>query len=314
MTKRGSDILRVIAGLFAALGLTACASSASKPAPVGEVSVPTVELLGPGTAPFRVLRFTPKAGQRELMALTTTMGVGMSLGPGKTPPMTNMPPIAMTCEVETTEVRPDGTFRTRFAILAAQVEPDPTFPIDMAVALASAVEPLVGLQGTARMTDRGITLEAQVAVPADADPATRQLLDGIKASLTQLGVPLPIEAVGVGARWRVNSELDNAVRVRQTMMVELLELDATHATLRMSIAQSAARQRIKVAGLPATTVVDLTSLTGDGVGDVALDLGRLVPDSSHLEMRTLTKSLISGDGEELPMAMTMTVTVDIAPR
>jgi len=276
--------------------------------------MPKVELLSPGSTPLRLLRLTPKAGVRELMMLTTTMGTGMNFEAGKAPPVMTMPPIVLTCEVVANEPAADGSFERHFTILAAAVDPDPAFPIDLAVALASAVEPLVGLKGWSRMNDRGITLASNIGLSPNADPATRQLIDNLAESLTQLGAPLPLEAVGVGARWRVVSELQGEARVRQTTMVALTELVGVNATLRLDISQTAPRQRIKAPGLPATTVVELVSLEGEGDAEVAIDLGKLVPDASHLDMKTLVKALVTGDDQKLPLALQTTLSVDIAPR
>jgi len=301
----------------AALACIALACASSPTAPTAELTaapIPKVELLSPGSAPLRLLRLAPKAGARELMTLTAKMGTGMNFEAGKGPPVMAMPPIVLTCELVATEPAADGTFEMHFTILAAAADPDPAFPIDLAVALASAVEPLVGLKGWSRMNDRGITLASNIGLSPNADPATRQLVDNLAGSLTQLGAPLPLEAVGVGARWRVVRELEGDARIRQTTMVELTELVGVNATLRLDISQTAARQRIKAPGLPATTVVELVSLEGEGDAEIAIDLGKLVPDASHLDMRTLVKALVTGDDQKLPLALGTTLSVDIAPR
>lgn len=304
----------------ALMALCGCASTGPAVREPGRLPTPTVELLTPGTGPLQVLRFTPKLGQREQMVLTLSMGVGMSMVAAP-PVVERMPAVALTCEVEVVSLDGDGTFGTRLTVLAAEFVEDPTAQVDVAVELASAIEPLVGMTAVSRTTSRGVTLATEVHAPSEVDAATRQMMDSVKESLAELMQPLPVEAVGVGARWRVQSDLDVGLRVRRTTMVELVEarpasgLAGTNVTLRVNVSQTAPRQVMKLPDTAATTVVTLTSLEGRGDGELALDLGHLVPDASHVALVVKTRAqVVDPTVGEFPLSVQMETTIDVVPR
>jgi len=315
MTKWGrGGIDWVVVSLLA---LTACASGAASPTPEpGQVALSRVELLAPGTGPLQVLRLTPKLGQKEQLVLTTQLSVGTSFSADQAPATTNLPSLALSCELEVTSVDQDGAFVTQLKVLAGGFEEDPAFPVDAAVELATTAEPLIGLTATSRTSDRGLVLAADVHVPSSATAPTRQLIENLKETLTQLALPLPVEAVGVGARWRVVSDLvTSGVRMRRTVMVELIELTGPNITLRTNVSQTAPRQLLKLADTPATTIVTLTSYEGRGEGELSLDLGRLVPDASHAMLSVQLGSHVSDPAAgELVVRMQTNTVNDIVPR
>src|SRR5690606_14688540 len=132
---------------------------------------------------------------------------------------------------------------------------------------------------------RGITLEADVVTPERLDETAKQLLDTAKGSVTQVGLALPEEPVGVRASWRVVTQVGGGFRaMRQSAFVQLVGMAGNEVTLRVTIEQTAPPQRMQTNG---ASTVDLVSMSSNGKGDVQIDLSRLVPIGSTIDLSTL---------------------------
>jgi len=182
----------------------------------------------------------------------------------------------------------------------------------VAEAMKSSLAGLRGLTGNGRMSDRGLNLGMQMKLPAGADPQLSQMMDQMKESFSSSSSPFPDEAVGPGAKWEYKTKLKSqGMTLNQSMTSELVSNEGDRLTLRNTIAQTAANQKIQNPAMPGMKM-DLTKLTGSGSGHSTLDLSRLLPVSATLEENTETAmSLDMGQQKQsMDMKMNMSVTIE----
>jgi hypothetical protein len=263
--------------------------------------VPVVKVTDAGSGPKKQLRFTAKKGLSRSMVMTMKMGMAMSMG-ANSMPMTVLPTMKLTMDMKVTEVSAAGDIKYTFALKQPEVIAEKGMPAAMVDAMKNASKGMAGLTGYAVVTSRGFTKEADIKVPADADPQMKQLMDSIKQSLYQISAPLPEEAVGVGAKWDTIMQLtQNGMTLDQTATNELVDLKGDSGKLKLTLKQSAKPQKVTVNGM----AVNVLSLNSNGTGETNLDFTRLVPSQASVTMHSDLKMEASGQKVGMQMDLTM---------
>ena len=83
-------------------------------------------------------------------------------------------------------------------------------PGDASRSFGSTRTSMVGLSAWAVMDARGQSLDSGLDLPAGLDPSLEQTLQGSIDAAQTASPPLPVEAVGVGARWRTLANVPSA--------------------------------------------------------------------------------------------------------
>jgi hypothetical protein len=105
----------------------------------------------------------------------------------------------------------------------------------------------------------------------------RDQLGGMVDNLQQLALPLPTEEVGVGARWEyARTVTQGGMTMTTTTTSELAAVDGDHVTITSTSRVAAPAQTITLGG----TTVEVERVTGEGHGQVTLDLARMVTTGS----------------------------------
>jgi len=238
-----------------------------------------VTLIDPGSHPRRPLRYRFRPDQAESMVIESR-GVG-STAIGDRQMKLPIPPLRTVYRIEAKEVMAAGDLRFGFRAESMEVIEAPgnnLLIVEGAKALFRAME---GLRGHGTITSRGIGLEAEVDEPRPKDPMVRQAVDGIRQSLRQFPIPLPEEAVGKGARWKVRMPVTaNGVEVEQTAVYKLVDVFGDRLFFEALSTSSASglefQEPIPFGGGKTRTVkVDSLELSGTDKG--TFDLARLVP-------------------------------------
>ena len=137
------------------------------------------------------------------------------------------------------------------------------------------------------MDNRGQIKSGNIVLPEGGDPITKQLFNQMSNSLSQFSSPVPLEAVGKGAKWRVSSSLDiGGIQLTQTTLYELVDLKDNVATLNVSMEQQAKSQELTPIGVPAGTTFTLKSLNSQGQGQIIMPLDAVMPIRSNLSIRS----------------------------
>lgn len=141
-----------------------------------------------------------------------------------------------------------------------------------------------GLSGEFTVSTTGAVLSSSVAIPPSANATVRTLLQQLSNQSSQLSVPLPTQAVGIGARWRATTHLSAVgVELSQTYEYTLVRHEGTRLTLEVGYTQTGARQPAAFPGLPAGVTAELTGWNITGTGTTVLDLSQVIAVEGHLE-------------------------------
>jgi hypothetical protein len=234
---------------------------------------PVVTLIGPGEEPRSPLRYRPVAGQRSTMFID--MAMTMTMGIADTPPKTiSTPPLRMALSFEVLHVDPSGTARIKSNVERVEVLARPSDPPELVQSIRSEMSPMVGLKTEASVTNRGFTRDAKADIPKNLSPKLRATVEGAQTMTQQVAAAFPVEPVGLGAHWRVDSKVtDGMMAFEQTTLVTLVEKTSDRVVLSLTIDQVAPRQPLKVPDAPpgAKTTLERYQGHGNGRSDLPLD-------------------------------------------
>jgi hypothetical protein len=277
-------------------------------------AVPTqVELLNAGAEPRQELRFRPTVNAKQTMTITTNMDVANSIS-GQPMPSVKIPESVMKMEVLVNQVDANGDIHFQFSFTDADVVADSTVPPELLNAMRSAIKQVVGLRGTSVSDNRGQIKSGSFVLPEGSDPMIRQLFEQMSNSLDQFSSPLPKEAIGIGAKWRVSSSLNlGLMKLTQTTNYELVALQDNVATLNVSVEQQANSQQLTPPGVPSGMTLTLKSLNSQGQGQMVMPLDEAMPIRSTMSIRSKNEMNVrqAGSGEETPIKTNLTMQMSL---
>jgi hypothetical protein len=231
-----------------------------------------LKLLDAGSAPRKVLRIAPTPGDKQTMDLTLT--TELDLGGGQA---IKMPPITMAMEVTVKSVSEEGGIAFEAVIGEAGVAEEPGVMPEVAAAMKASLTGIDGLSIAGTLSNRGLTESSQIKMPAGASLQVRQQVEQMQDALANFATPFPEEAIGIGARWEVRQPIQSqGMNINQAVTYELASLEGDLVSLECAIVQQAANQRFENPSLPGMQV-DLTKMTGQGTGELTLDLTKIGP-------------------------------------
>jgi hypothetical protein len=173
---------------------------------------------------------------------------------------------------------------------------------------------LKNIKGTVIVTNRGVAKDMQLDMTKLSNPQFGQMLDSLKTSLNSLALPLPEEAVGLGARWQVRQALSSGgATLFQTVDCELSAMTATSATIKTNVAQTAPPQPMQSALLPPGTDVSIESMTGTGTGTMTIAFDALVPTGDVTSKSTMVMAINAG-GTVQRMTLQSALKMSVSPR
>lgn len=193
----------------------------------GEVSV---VLLDAGAEPRTELRLAIAPGCSEVMSLTTIQEIDQVIDGVAEP---GAGPLATIMEFESTMEPENGNFRITSTVVGATAGPDT--PPFMADEINDQLQSIVGLTTRTTFTDRALQVPGSASIDgAGALGEFESMLD----SLSEVQAPLPLEAVGIGARWQTISALElEGLIVYNITENELVSLDGTVVELNVTASQ-----------------------------------------------------------------------------
>jgi hypothetical protein len=254
----------------------------------------SVKLLEAGSAPRRKLRYTLKAGSKDVMVMTMKMDMAMQLD-GKKMPATPTPAMQMTMTIDVTDAD-DEQFAYTFRMTDAKFVGDVNAPDNVKTIMENQLRQIVGLEGDAVVTNRGFGLSGAIRVPPDSPPNVQQMMKGLEKSMGEMCAPLPEEEVGVGGSWQVDQELNaNGLSMKQTVVHTLQELSEDSFTSEIQVKQVAEKQTLKLPGLPAGASLELDAFDGKGQGKVKVLSHSAVPYSTVESSNTMISRASFGE-------------------
>lgn len=289
--------------MFRPLLTAACAVLALAGATAHAQSSSTVKLLEPGSGQRQPLRYRFESGRTETARMDTTMQMTM-VAPGIQLPMVPPTPITMELRLRTTEVAADGSARLSFEVLSAGAGGDGPAAAQLNPTLAG----LKGMSGSYALDNRGQVSSSQMATAGAATGAMAPSGADIQEQMQQLALPLPAEAVGIGARWQAMQQTSaNGLEVTQTTEYTLRSRSGDQVELEVKIVDVTLPD---LAGLvPGASV---SSATMSGGGTMNLNLASLVPRGS-MDIEMAIAMALDLQGASQSMAMHVKMKQDVAP-
>lgn len=274
---------------------------------------PQVKLLEAGAEPRQALRLKPKPGEKQSVTMTakTTLTVESAAAPAQ--PL-SMPGIQMSLSVLPKSQTPEGIIDFETVFGEIEVVGGNGIPPQVADAIKASMSGLKGLLLTVTMTDRGFAKKVEATLPAGADPATRKAMEEMKDSVADTKFLLPEEPVGPGAKWEVKNRIKpQGVTMDSTTTYELVSNEGGVLTIRSTIRQTAAAQKIPNPFLPGTTA-DLTKYVGTGTESLTVDLGKTFPTQQSVENHDEKSVAMDVAGQRQIMTMKTDTTVRVEPK
>lgn len=271
-----------------------------------------VELLSAGNEPKQQLRFTPPANTKQSVQMTMKINMAMSVG-GQTQPTLDSPPIKMVMETNVTQVDANGDIHANFSYADADVVASANTPPEVVNAMRSQLKKIVGLSGSMVVDNQGNTKQVNFNLPEELDPNAKRMAEQLVSSFKQISSPVPTEAVGVGAKWKVpNSVTVNGMALNQVATYELVELKNNVATLQLNMEQQGGGQKINPAGLPPGASVDLKSLTSKGNGKITMALNQILPVNSTMSVQSNMEMAVKEPNSQKETTMGMQSVMNIS--
>lgn len=263
----------------------------------------TVRLLEPGSGQQQPLRYRFESGRTETARLDSTVQMTM-VATGVQLPLVEATPITMELRLRTAEVAADGSARLAFEVLSAQATGNSATAAQMNAALAG----LKGLSGNYSLDSRGMVSIGQSAASSRAPGASTPSVAEIQEQMQLLATPLPVEPVGVGARWQaVQQTTTNGLEVTQTTEYTLRSRNGNQVELEVKVVDVKLPDLGGV--LPGASV---SSATSSGSGRANVNLAGLVPRSSQDTEMAIAVAL-DLQGLSQSMAMHVKIRQEIAP-
>lgn len=260
------------------------------PTTTSPAAQPKVELLNAGTKPKQELRFKPTVNAKETATMTMSMDIATFIS-GKPVPKINLPASVMTMEMVATKIDALGNIHYQFTYSDADIVGDRTALPKVIDAMRSQIKKIVGLSGSVIVDNRGQTKAHSLDLPEGLDKNTKEMIEQMSNSINQLSSPVPEQAVGIGAKWRVSSSPNiGGMKLAQVATYQLVSLQNNVATFSVNIKQHAAPQNLIQPGLPVGTTLTLKSFDSQGQGQVTMGLNQLTPIHSTMSMRSNTET------------------------
>ena len=238
-------------------------------APPPETDPPQV--LDPGQEPLRAVRLVLRKGQVSTISFTSDSRVDQDTG-SRTQRL-DSPPITQVLTYTVGAVTSEGAAVT-VELTAIRVATEGTQVAAAAArALQKQLHALIGLTGTATITTLGELQHLTFDPPSTAGKALRARIAALEQQVGTLGPTLPVEPVGIGARWTATGTLTaGGVRTTSTATYTVTALSARSIAYTATLAATAEPQDLALQGLPKGTTARLESstLTGSATGSLSL--------------------------------------------
>lgn len=275
-------------------------------------TAPVVKLIDAGSNPKSKLRMTPAKGSKQTSIMTMKMDQEMVMR-GQKMPATPTPAMQFTMEVAVTDVATNGDIAFEFSYPKVSLVEDDKVQAAVKEAMKGMLKSMEGLSGSALVTNRGFTKEADMKLPPKANAQIKAMIDGMKESLSRVSAPLPEEPIGVGGKWSVTQLVEaNGMKLKQTSTHTLNKFDGTKYDLSVEVTQTADPQEVKTPGLPVGSTMTLKSLESTGKGTMMLDVTRVFPVSEIKSDSKISMKMNTG-GQDLSMEIDMKMEMSIGP-
>ncbi|UVE95041.1 hypothetical protein [Dietzia sp. B32] len=237
---------------------------------------PVVDLIDAGGGERRVLAYAPS--REPAVVAVTRSATSRTEVPGAEPRSDDTPAQTLTVEGRS---EPDVDGAQRATVTAREFT-----SVDELRNAQFATAP--GFTVTWNRSADGVVRELSLAAPSAATDAARAGVEITANAVSDATVAFPTEAIGVGARWTVTRQVDDAVAPTRVVTYELVGLEGDVATVRST---TTAPDPAATLAAPASdggpgVTLDVESYEVDGSGELTVDLRAALPVDGTTESST----------------------------
>lgn len=277
---------------------------------IAKADPPTVTIDRAGANPKEVLRLAPTVGEEESVVMTMTMKMKMAMAGQRIPAVTT-PPIVIDVHARVDELK-DTRMKITYAVDGMHVGQSKDANPAMVETLKSMLDNMDSFQAHLEMDLRGVLYGGYVDVPVGLPAPMQQMTEQLQQSFAQLQVPLPEEAVGVGAKWTAVSTVDQGgMQIEQTAKYQLLSREGTNLKLKLTVSQKLVDPNFKPPGMPGVSA-KIGAFQSGGGGKLELSLAHLTPTSLESTIKLKMAMDISAMGQQQKQDMEMEMALVLA--
>ncbi len=267
---------------------------------------PKVELLSAGADPKQELRYSFKEGRSQEWVMDQLVNVAIKDAKQRG----NMPGVKMTVRIDTDKVEPNGVGHLRLSYSKAEVG-ESTLPAAVLEEMSKTFAQITRVKGTQVITNRGFILRSTFDATGVESEQLKAIIDSMQQSMKQLSNPLPKEPVGVGAKWKVDYDVElMGMALKQSANYEVVAMDGRKLELKVTLSQEAKDTKMALPGMPGAAQVEVKEIDSKGSGTSTLHLDNLLPTSNlSVETKLVTRE---AKGKEVSMNVTTTVSIALA--
>jgi hypothetical protein len=269
-------------------------------------------VLDAGQPPRRKLRYAWHIDQKEQLSMDLRTAAATE-AEGTRQTEVPLPSVHVAIDIDPQSVSPNGDLRFAWHVSSTTVDAGSETPSQVTEGMRAEVGEIGRLSGSALVTSSGLAKEVTVDTGANGSASGGQMAEQVRQTLRDVAAPFPEEEVGLGARWRKLSQLDDRdARVTQAETFRLVDLQGDVGTLVDALAQTAPPQALRPPGKPQGTQARMESMLASGEARVRFDLSRLVPQTAFDGTTTMVLSGQSPGDTARSMRMVMHVLITIA--
>ncbi|MCC6216834.1 MAG: hypothetical protein IT376_18390 [Polyangiaceae bacterium] len=271
-------------------------------------AAPEVKVLEPGTPPRTELRYVFRAGSKERLRMVNRTQVEVVVGEQKAPSPA-APDVEITATLAVLELLSGDRARRELTIDRFRLLETPGVDAGVRAQISGALAGIEGLTGTDVVDTRGVLREVRLDTSNLENPSLELMMDSMQQSFGQMGAPFPEAPIGVGARWRVRSSVDQqGMRLTQTATYTLLAREGTRGRVRVELAQRAPASKARPPGLPPGVDAEFLGMSASGAGELEFELTRGIPQGElKSSSKVRMKAGVGGVQRDVTMQMTTAV-------
>lgn len=273
-----------------------------------------IELLAPGDAPRSPLRMAVPEGATALATMQMSQSIKQTMA-GREINSVTTPPIEVRMHASAGAPAASGNVPVSYSYSDAGIVDDGSLTAEQRAQYDAAFAPLNSLAGTGTLTPRNQFVDSEITGLDQQDVSTAQLLTQLSDQFDTMTVGFPREAVGVGAQWKLTSNLTlNGIKVRQTTKYTLQQREGDRVVLDVELVQTAPPQRTSIAGLPQGAKVEIVKWKASGSGTTTLSLVQpVLPVESTMRMDGNQRLAVTVDGDRAILRQEIAGDVTVTP-
>lgn len=254
---------------------------------------PEVTILDYGSEPRQQLRFTPVVGDKQTIKLKIMMGTNTSENQqSRSNDFNYNIELTVDTTIQKIDINGDIHLSYIYSRIAASMSNSNTSARDISSNLAqvtgSGATLIIDSQGNVKKTYDYI-------FPEKVSPELKQIMMNESLSyFNQFSPPFPSQAIGVGAKWKINQFIPMMYilsKPNQTIIYELKEKQGNVLNLGITLEQQINTQESKNSSNNSTST-QITTTTTQGKGQATINLNQMLPiiSTAFLEYKTIMET------------------------